>query len=258
MPEGHTIHREARDQSPMLVGQVLSLSSPQGRFAEGAALLDGQTCTGVEALGKHLLYRFDSPMVLHMHLGLYGKFRKQKRPEAEPKGAVRLRMISATHCLDVNGPNTCEILEPPGVEALFARIGPDVLRDDADPDRAFARISKSRTAVGQLIMDQAVMAGVGNIYRTEILWRLGIRPERPGNSISRPEFDAIWADAKRLLKIGVKHNAIITVDGAKPSKARYRERVNIFNKEDCPTCEAKVRAFQIAGRRAFACDSCQP
>jgi endonuclease-8 len=257
MPEGHTIHRAARDQRPMLVGKVLDVSSPQGRFMDGAARLDGRQCTGIDAYGKHLLYRFGD-LSLHIHLGLFGRFRCAKRPAAEPRGEVRVRMVSDSHVVDINGPNTCEVLDPPEALALVSRIGPDVLRSDADPDRAFARISKSRTSVGQLIMDQSVMAGIGNIYRSEILWRQRIHPHVPGQRLARADFDRIWDDAVVLLERGVKANAIITVEGAKKSKSRYGERVNIFAKDNCPACGGAISAFEIAGRRAFACEGCQP
>lgn len=257
MPEGHTIHRAARDQRPMLAGKVLDVSSPQGRFLDGAARLDGRRCSAIDAYGKHLLYRFDD-LSLHIHLGLFGRFRAVKRPAAEPKGAVRVRLMSDSHVVDINGPNNCEVLDEGERAALLSRIGPDVLRADAEPERAFARIARSRTAIGQLIMDQSVMAGVGNIYRTEILWRQRVHPDTPGNRISRAEFELIWQDAVHLLEIGVKSNAIITVEGAKKSKSRYGERVNIFAKDHCPACASEVRAFEMAGRRAFACETCQP
>jgi endonuclease VIII len=258
MPEGHTIHRAARDHRKMLSGKTLDVSSPQGRFLEGAALLDGQRCAFIEAYGKHLLYGFDNGLALHIHLGLFGRFHARKLPAPEPKGAVRVRMISDTHVLDINGPNTCEVLDKAEATALIARIGPDVLRADADPERAFARITKSRSSIGQLVMDQSIMGGIGNIYRTEILWRQRINPDLPGRMLSREAFDRVWADAVLLLEIGVRNNAIITVDGMKKSRSRYGERVNIFNKPSCPACNSEVRRFEIAGRRAFACDSCQP
>jgi endonuclease VIII len=241
----------------MLAGQVLDVSSPQGRFAEGAVALDGQRCVGVEAFGKHLIYRFENGFALHIHLGLFGRFRTARRPAAEPKGEVRVRMISDTHVVDINGPNTCEVLDMAELLALTSRIGPDVLRKDADPDKVWARISRSRVSIGQLLMDQSVLAGIGNIYRSEILWRQGVHPQRLGNTISRDEFDALWADAVLLLDIGVKYNAIITVDGVKKSRSRYGERVNIFNKPQCPTCAGDIRAFEIATRRAFVCEACQ-
>ena len=133
-------------------------------------------------------------------------------PLQEPRGAVRVRLIGKTHAVDINGPTICRILDSNAVTALINRIGPDVLRSDSNPDIAFAKITKSKAPIGQLIMNQSVMAGIGNIYRSEILWRQSIHPETPGREISRETFDQLWADAKALLKIGVKHNAIITVD----------------------------------------------
>lgn len=258
MPEGHTIHRAGRDQRPMLAGKPLAVSSPQGRFEAGAALLDGQVCSAVEAYGKHLLYRFVSRDTLHIHLGLFGRFRTAKTPAAEPRGEVRVRLVSATHVVDINGPNCCEVLDPAGVTRLLARIGPDVLRADADPERAWAKISRSRVAIGQLLMDQSVMAGIGNIYRTEILWRQRIHPRTPARDITRAQFDAIWADAVQLLEIGVRNNAIITVDGVRKSRSRYGERVNIFGKSHCPACGSAIDRFELAARRVFACPVCQP
>ncbi len=256
MPEGHTIHRAALDQRPMLVGRRLDVSSPQGRFLEGAERLDGKICTGIEAYGKHLLYGFGDE-ALHIHLGLFGLFRTQKCPAAEPKGAVRVRMMSKSHCVDINGPNCCEILSVRERLELIARIGPDVLRSDADPDRAWSRISRSKTQIGILLMDQSVIAGIGNIYRTEILWRQKVSPETPGNAITREVFDRLWSDAVHLLNIGVKANAIITVDGVKKARSRYGERVNIFNKSQCPSCASDIRHLEMGGRRAYSCDTCQ-
>ncbi len=257
MPEGHTIHRAARDQRPMLIGHVLDISSPQGRFLEGAERISGHVCKAVEAYGKHLLYDFSNGMTLHIHLGLFGKFRAIKAPAEEPRGAVRVRMISATHVVDINGPNTCEVLDMSGRDKLVARIGPDVLRADADREKAWKKISKSRSAIGQLLMDQAVIAGIGNIYRSEILWRQKLHPNVAGKDVSREAFEQIWDDSVALLEKGVKHNAIITVDGAVKARSKYGERVNIFNKPSCPACASAIRRFEIAKRRAFACETCQ-
>jgi endonuclease-8 len=242
----------------MLAGKRLAVSSPQGRFAEGAARLDGQRCEEVEAYGKHLVYRFGSGDSLHIHLGLYGQFRAAPTPAPEPRGAVRVRLLSDTHVVDINGPNTCEVLDGAGLAALTIRIGPDVLRSDADPERAWLRISKSRTGIGALIMDQAVMAGVGNIYRSEILWRQRLHPDLPGKDLDRERFARLWADAAHLLALGVRHNAIITNEAADAAESKYRERVNIFEKPSCPACAGPIRKFEIAGRRAFVCDGCQP
>ncbi len=241
----------------MLQGQVLSASSPQGRFLDGAALLDDRLCASVEAYGKHLFYNFDGGDTLHVHLGLYGKFLKAERPAAEPRGAVRLRLESATHVVDCNGPAACEVLDAAGVAKLKGRLGPDVLRDDADPDQAWVKIARSKAPFGGLVMDQAVIAGLGNIYRTEILWRQRIHPETAGKALTRDQFDAFWADSAALLRIGVDQRAIITVDGAKRGHTRYGARTNIFKKPNCPRCGGEIRQFTIAARKVFCCDRCQ-
>ena len=102
MPEGHTIHRAARDHDQILAGQQLTVSSPQGRFIDGAALLNGQLCLGVEAFGKHLIYRFENSEALHIHLGLFGRIRKRKLPLVDPRGVVRVRLVSGTHSIAVS------------------------------------------------------------------------------------------------------------------------------------------------------------
>jgi endonuclease VIII len=105
-----------------------------------------------------------------------------------------------------------------------------------------------------------VIAGIGNIYRSEILWRQKLHPELPGKELQREAFDRVWADSVYLLKIGVKHNAIITrdTDLIAGKKSKYGERFNIFNKSHCPDCGTAIRVFEIATRRAFMCETCQP
>ena len=258
MPEGHTIHRAAIEHHKVLAGDKLTIQSPQGRFAEGSQHLSGKLCTAVEAFGKHLVYSFETGDSLHIHLGLFGKIRKHKLPLNQPRGAVRVRLISSTHAIDINGPSICEVLNIEEFTKLTARIGPDVLRSDANPDLAFKKIAKSKSSIGSLIMNQTVMAGIGNIYRTEILWRQAVHPETLGKNIDRQTFDRIWNDAKALLTLGVKHNAIITKRGAGRLKTKYREDFNIFAKETCPDCESEIRYLEINGRRAFVCENCQP
>lgn len=91
MPEGHTIHRMARDHGKWFAGQRLTVASPQGRFESEAQSLNGKVLKTVEAHGKHLYYVFTGGSVLHIHLGLYGKFRLFKNPPPEPRGAVRVQ-----------------------------------------------------------------------------------------------------------------------------------------------------------------------
>ena len=271
MPEGHTIHRVARDHGKLFVGERLVASSPQGRFAEEAEGLSGRRLARVDAVGKHLFYewapkrRGGEPDIVHVHLGLYGKFRlhKTRRDGAwpEPRGAVRLRVEGEAAAFDLNGPNRCELLDRAGRQAHFERLGPDPLRDDADPERAWRRIHRSKAAIGTLLMNQEVIAGVGNIYRSEVLHLLSIHPERAGKDVDRDEFDAIWNKLVELMRVGVKLNRIVISDPADVGKPRGRmtrdERLRIYKKELCPDCGTAVSEWQLGGRKAFACESCQ-
>lgn len=107
MPEGHSVHRLAIDHTKCLEGQRLQVSSTQGRFEVGSQLLSGKSLKSVDTNGKHLYYSFSSELVLHVHLVLYGKFRLHQSPPPEPRGAVRIRFVSETYTLDLNGPNQC-------------------------------------------------------------------------------------------------------------------------------------------------------
>ncbi len=261
MPEGHTIHRIAADHKRDFVGQTLHVSSPQGRFASGAKVLNGRTLTEVDAYGKHLLYDWNGK-TLHIHLGLYGKFRRHKSPPPEPRGQVRLRVVGDKHAFDLNGPTACEILAKPEVQALIDRLGVDPLRADSDPSKAWAKISRSRSAIGTLLMNQSVIAGVGNVYRSEVLHLLGMHPERKGNSLSQNEFDEMWKLIVELLEIGKRHNRIIIADPKEVGKPRSRmnreERLLVYKKEFCRRCEAPIETWKLAARKVFACPICQP
>ncbi|MEN0111913.1 MAG: Fpg/Nei family DNA glycosylase, partial [Planctomycetota bacterium] len=176
-------------------------------------------------------------------------------------GAVRVRMVGADAAFDLNGPNRCELLDAEGYRRHAERLGPDPLRKDADPERAWRRISRSKAAVGAMLMNQEVIAGVGNIYRCEVLHLLGIHPERPGKDVTRDEFDRLWAKLVELMTIGVKHNRIIIEDPERVGKPRGRmtrdERLRVYKKETCPDCSAAIDEWTLGGRKVFACAACQ-
>jgi endonuclease-8 len=267
MPEGHTVHRLARDHARTFADQKLIVLSPQGRFEKEARKLCGHSFQTAEAHGKHLFYRFgstggaDTSRMVHIHLGLYGKFRVHKNPAPEPRGAVRVRMIGSEKTVDLNGPNRCEILSRGGYQQLRKRLGPDPLRDDADPELVWKRIQRSRAAIGTLLLNQSVIAGVGNVYRAEILYLLGIHPERPGNRVNREEFDRLWDLTVRLMNIGVKYNRIITVNREQVDKPLSRlkgtERLLCYKKQNCYQCDRKIKKWTLGARTMYACGKCQ-
>ena len=262
MPEGHTLHRMALDHSKWLGGDTLRVSSPQGRFSEGAEFLDGAEFVRASAVGKHLLWHFrglERPRVVHIHLGLFGRFRRYVRKVPEPRGAIRVRLQGNRCTLDLSGPTVCELLTHPQVGALRQRLGPDTLDPKADPERAWAKIKRSRRSVGALLLDQSVLAGVGNVYRAELLFLHRIPPDLSGRELPKPTFDALWLDTVRLLQVGVFTNKIITrgVDEEGGHKSGRRERLWVYKERRCHLCAAEIRKMQTASRTLYFCPVCQ-
>lgn len=268
MPEGHTLHRLARLHERRYVGAPVEVSSPQGRFAAEAAVLSGHVMTAAEAYGKHLFHNYGPHGTVHIHLGLYGVFTENVLPVTEPVGQVRMRLVGGTHWTDLRGPNRCELLGPPEVEAIVARLGPDPLRRDADPERAWERISRSRTSLAALLMDQSVIAGVGNVYRAEVLYRQGIAPMLPGRALRREQWEAVWGDLRELMRDGVRVGRIDTVawehrpevTGRAPRDDRHGGEVYVYRRtgQPCLVCGTPVAHTELAGRNLYWCPTCQP
>ena len=263
MPEGHTLHRLARQQQALFAGQVMSASSPQGRFAGGAAMIDGLRLDRVDAYGKHLLQHYENDLILHVHLGLYGKFTTGADEPPEPRGALRLRLSTVSAWTDLRGPTACELLEEPALETLLARLGPDPLRGDADPDRAFRRISRSRAPIAALLMDQSVVAAIGNVYRAELPFRHRIDPLRPGREVTRGEWEEMWSDLVVLMRYGVRTGRIVTIRPEdRVSKRGAPSRANagyVYRRTGlpCRVCGSPVAHAVLVARNLFWCPTCQ-
>ncbi|MGV0835131.1 Fpg/Nei family DNA glycosylase [Mycolicibacterium thermoresistibile] len=267
MPEGHTLHRLARLHQRRFAKAPVLVSSPQGRFAEGAAAVTGRVFLRADAWGKHLFHHYDGGRIVHVHLGLYGAFTEFEVPDgsdpAPPVGQVRMRMIGRQYGTDLRGPTVCEVIDEPAVDDIIARLGPDPLRRDADPQRAWERISKSRRTIGALLMDQAVIAGVGNVYRSELLFRHGVDPFRPGIQLENAEFDQMWRDLVELMHVGLRRGKIHVVrrehDHGPPAYAPGRPRTYVYRRtgEPCRICGTAISTAQLEARNVYWCPGCQ-
>ncbi len=270
MPEGHTIHRYARDHTKLLAGRVVRVTSPQGRFAVDAARVDGATLAAVAGYGKHLFYEWSTGEVGHVHLGLFGRFRVQRTAASpDPIGQVRMRLQTDADqgdgyvTIDLSGPTACTI-DPPSVQNdILARLGPDPIRRGSKPDTMFAKIERSSRGIGDLLMDQSVIAGVGNVYRAEALFVTGIHPLRPGRELDRPELEALWATVQGMLRQGVKDGRIVTVSrdelGIAPNaRIPRREATYAYKRDRCLRCGDEIRRIEIANRTCYYCPTDQP
>ena len=261
MPEGHTIHRAARRHNALLARHPVRGSSPQGRFATGAAELDGRVLLGVEAVGKHLFHRWEGGEVLHIHLGLFGRFREHPSPPPPPRGAVRLRMEGPQTTIDLSGPTACDLVGEAGMEEIVARLGDDPLRPDADPDRALADLARRRVPIGAALLDQRIIAGLGNVFRAEALFVCGIDPEREARSLSADELRCVWDASARMLRDGVRRGRIVTTDpreiGRPASRMRRAERTYVYRQETCRRCGSAIGTVTLANRPCYRCPVCQ-
>ncbi|MEV6395989.1 DNA-formamidopyrimidine glycosylase family protein [Streptomyces sp. NPDC051907] len=268
MPEGHTIHRLAADHWERFGGRPVRASSPQGKFSDSAALVDGQRLESAEAHGKHLFLGFGGLGWVHVHLGLFGKVTFGDAPAPPPTETVRLRLANSAAYVDLRGPTACALIADGEKQAIHDRLGPDPLRPDDDPDRVWARISRSRTTIAALLMDQKVVSGVGNVYRAEVLFRHGIDPYRAGRDIRRSEWTAMWRDLVELMREGVRNNRIDTVRpehtpeamGRPPRVDDHGGEVYVYRRAllPCHICGGEIRTAGLAARNLFWCPACQP
>ncbi|WP_298991184.1 Fpg/Nei family DNA glycosylase [uncultured Pseudokineococcus sp.] len=270
MPEGHSVRRLADVFRRDFRGQVLAVSSPQGRFADGAALLDGTALLRAEAHGKQMFLGFEGGRWMRVHLGLYGKWAFGTGEPPEPRGALRVRLRGAGAdgggvWADLRGPTACEVLTTAEKEEARSRLGPDPLRRDGDPEVFAARVARSRTSVAALLMDQAVVAGVGNVYRAEALFRARTDPFAPGVEVGRERALALWEDLVLLLRDGVRRGSIVTTLPADRPEGRRRGRVRredahyVYRRAGlpCRVCGTTVLTRELVGRNLYWCPVCQ-
>lgn len=293
MPEGHSVHRLARRLDDCFAGQALAVSSPQGRFAAGAAALDGAVLDGARAHGKQLFLDFAGDRVLRSHLGLYGAWsfggvagaasigapRRTGRRETPgdgaasatgplavppPVGAVRVRLVGEDSWADLRGPTLCALETRAEADAVRARLGPDPLDPGADPEPFLTAVRRSRRSVGALLMDQAVLAGVGNIFRAESLYRRRVHPATPGRDLAEHDVLGLWEENVALMRTGVRLGRIVTTDpadrpGSGEGPVRREDAHYVYKRQGlpCRRCGTPVAVRELEGRALYWCPRCQ-
>lgn len=244
MPEGDSLHRAAR-RLQVLVGQRVEVETPHPRAAvKGLAeRLDGRRLDGVDAVGKNLLLRFEGGLVLRSHLRMKGRWRLERR------GAVRV----GKPWLVLRGDehegvlwNGAE-LELVGVRGA-PRLGPDILGEPPDFETMVARLRAvpQEREIGDALLDQRLVAGIGNLWRAEALWEARVSPWRPLDEIADDELRTVLEAAHRLMRMALHER--------RPPRQVYR-RVG----RSCPRCGGTVRSSPQGenARTAYWCPECQ-
>ena len=265
MPEGHSIHRVANTFRSEYLDSKVKVFSPQGRFETDAKLVSGRTLIESTAVGKQLFLGFDNELTIRIHLGIYGKWNFYKVPIAKAPeiwGQVRARFGVKSASADLRGPTVCEVIDQDAVNLVLKRLGPDPLNPDPSGTEALRFVSKvinSKVAIGAALMNQAVISGIGNVYRAELLFRAGLNPKTPGEKISESALLAIWDDAVKLMRIGVKKGVMLTRDDHLSGSVLVKDRYFVYKREglECRVCNKKVVVEEFLARKLYWCPKCQ-
>ena len=333
MPEGHSVHRIARQIRANFVDRVVTASSPQGRFTDGAKRVSGHVMTDAIAVGKQMFLEFDNDEWIRVHLGIYGAWdfagaiqsdatiasangrmgqtnqrgtvfdsegensltsigaprttrvrmgeqtinrglggaegANQNPAESfppDPVGAVRLRLHTDTVCADLRGPTVCEVLDQSHVDAVIAKLGPDPQHDRSlkAEDRFVSGLRRRSVPVGQALMDQNVVAGIGNVYRAEMLFRARLDPYVPANQITEHQARALWRDWVELLSVGIETGQMMTRDNLsrkewRAAMASREHRHWVYKREGlpCRVCGTNIHLAEMATRKLYWCPTCQ-
>jgi endonuclease-8 len=244
VPEGDSLHRAARRLQP-LVGERLEVETPHPRAAAEriAERLDGRRLLGVDAHGKNLLLRFEDGYVLRSHLRMSGSWRVLGRDE-RVLGRPWLVLRGAERQAVLRGGSILEL-----TDRAVRRLGPDILARPLDLEAMIAnlRAADPDLAVGEALLDQRLVAGIGNVWRTEALWRARVSPWLPLGEATDEELRDALGQAAALMGR--------SVEGGRGERAVYRRAGR-----PCPRCGTRIRSRGQgeANRTAYWCPICQP
>jgi len=239
-----------------------TIASANGRMGQ-----TNQRGTVLDSAGENSLHSIGAPRRTRVRMSEQEKeINHLDSFPLEPVGQVRVRLLTDTVCADLRGPTACEVLDPAQTLVAMNRLGPDPELDSGPEaeERFTSVIRRKPTPIGKLLMDQAVVSGIGNVYRAEILFRAGINPHTPGKAISDEAVRALWHDWAHLLHIGVETGQMMTMDDlgrADYVKAMRRraDRHWVYKREGlpCRVCGTHIVIEEMSARKLYWCPSCQ-
>ena len=259
MPEGDVLYRTASTLQRWLAGREVTDATA------AATPMVGQTVEKVEANGKHLLIRFDSGHVLHTHLRMTGSWHVYSTDERwqRPANQARVTLTCGNRMAVCFNAPIVELLAP-GAEAnhpSLSGLGPDILARPLDVEeiRARARRRPPDTALGELLLDQRVVAGIGNVWRCEALFLEGRNPWAPVSSLTDDELDALMSTAARSMGGSRGPSG---PQGGRPAPFTGRPERWVYRRtgRPCRRCGTliKSRGQGEQSRTAYWCPTCQP
>ena len=275
MPEGDSIFRAARSLHRVLAGHTVT------RFETAYAHLDrvnvdtpivGRTIETVESAGKHIVMRFSGDLILRTHMRMNGSWHLYRHGERWWRGqhTMRVRIDTSDWVAVAFDVPIAEFVTPRQLETRdpVAKLGPDLLGETFDRDEAVRRIvASAHRPIAATLLDQRIVAGIGNIYKSEVLFLAGVHPEIASSAIPRPKLEEMMDIARRLLKENV-------VEGTSARIQTYRNlrQLNPASNHDdslwvygrrgkpCRQCGTPIemKKMGLEARSTYRCPTCQP
>jgi endonuclease VIII len=275
MPEGDSIFRAASALARALQGRTVThfetAYAQLARFDDQAAIA-GRTVEKVEAMGKHLLMRFSGGLTLRTHMRMNGSWHIYRPGERWQRPRRDMRIVVGTDAYVAVAFNVpvAEFLDDRALARSGAlnRLGPDLLGGSFDPAAALASLrARGDLLIHEALLDQTVLAGIGNVYRSELLFMTGLHPDTPVAAIAEDRLAQLVALARKLLQANVQSGAsaaITTYSGLRRTTGRADEgqRLWVYSRrgKPCRKCGAAIEYRKVgAGARGlYFCPRCQP
>jgi formamidopyrimidine-DNA glycosylase len=273
MPELPEVETVRTRLEPLLTGrrfERVEISDPRlvrpFEPAEVAAELEGERVAAVDRRGKYLIVRFESGRALLVHLRMTGSLRHtsgEPAGDSHRRALVRLDDGSDLAYRDVRRFGTWLLLEPGELEPyLGARVGEEPFDALFTAARLGERLARRRAPIKTALLDQRTLAGLGNIYVDEALWRARIHPLRPAESLDRSELRRLHKAVRAALEAGLARQGSTLRDYALPdgSSGSMQDELKVYGREGepCDRCGAALAKTRVAGRGTWFCSSCQP
>ncbi len=273
MPELPEVHTIASDLKRHLTGWCIDsveiekeykVSPSVDKYAKG---LVGSQITKVGRVGKNIVTRLSTGDYLTFHLAMTGRLLLHK--VGSPKAAhqkVQLTMSNKNKKLllrfcDMRMFGKTALLSPKELRTLKSKYGPDLIFQEVTTEVFLSRLKMKVTTVKNALLEQSIVAGLGNIYATDALWLAGIHPETKTSALTLESAKDLLEAAKKILLEGIAHRGSTLPDKAyvdifgKPGN--HQNHFRIYGKSYCPNCKSKVEYKKLSGRGTYFCPVCQ-
>jgi formamidopyrimidine-DNA glycosylase len=267
MPELPEVETVRARLEPLLAGRTLEhVEIRDGRLTRPfdpllvASELQGERVTAVERRGKYLLLRLDTGRALVVHLRMTGSFRGEETPHT--RAVITLDDGTRVIYRDVRRFGTWLLLEPGELDAyLDAKLGAEPLGRGFGPRALGAALEGRRAPIKAALLDQRTVAGLGNIYVDEALWRARIHPLKPARELGEDEIRALHRAIRAALRMGIARQGATLRDYVQPDggRGRMQHEFKVYGRggEQCHRCGTPIEKTRAGGRGTWFCPSCQ-